>query len=44
MKLVNSFDKEIGFTNLEEAKNYYLPSEENDKDVRDIECYTGDDF
>lgn len=26
-ELVNSFDKEVSFTNLEDAKKYYQPSE-----------------
>lgn len=44
MRLVNNYDKEISFENLKEAKSYYLPSEEVDKNSRDREYYLGDDF
>lgn len=44
MRLVNSFDKEAVFDNLKEAKTYYLPSKEVDKDVRNKDNYSGDDF
>lgn len=44
MRLVNDYEKEISFENLEEAKAYYLPSEEVNKDMRNREYYLGDDF
>lgn len=41
MKLINDFDNEINFENLEDAKKYYLPENE-------IPCileeYLGDDY
>lgn len=40
-ELRNSVDYEIGFTDLEEAKAYYLPSEELDADVKNPDSYIG---
>lgn len=40
--LKNNYDKEIEFENLEEAKAYFLISEEQLKDLTDN--YEGDDF
>lgn len=44
MRLVNNFDKTINFENLEDAKKYYTPTEEVDKDTRDKSNYLGNDF
>ncbi len=40
--LKNNYDKEIEFENLEEAKAYFLTSEEQLKEL--IDNYEGDDF
>lgn len=40
--LKNNYDKEIKFENLEEAKAYFLTSEEQLKEL--IDNYEGDDF
>lgn len=44
MRMINSFDSEIEFTNLEEAKKYYIPTKEVDADMRNEDIYLGDNF
>lgn len=39
MRMINSFDKEVKFESLEEAKKYYYPEMELTE-----EDYTGDNF
>lgn len=41
-ELVNNFDTEICFSNLEEAKKYYYPNKVNDRDTTDPENFIGD--
>lgn len=43
MRLVNKYNDE-SFDNLEEAKTYYYPTAEVDKDAREESYYLGDDF
>lgn len=38
-ELVNSFDKEVSFTNLEDAKKYYYPSAEDDNQTKSSETF-----
>ena len=38
-ELVNSFDKEVSFTNLEDAKKYYYPSAEDDNQTKSSEDF-----
>lgn len=40
--LTNNYDPDINFENLEKAKKYYYPSEEDDKDVKNPDNYIGD--
>lgn len=41
-ELVNSFDKEVSFTNLEDAKKYYYPSAEDDNQTKSSEDFLGE--
>lgn len=40
-ELRNSFDKEVAFESLEEAKKYYLPKENKPCEIED---YLGEDY
>lgn len=45
MKIKNCFMREeIEFPGLEEAKNYFYPDSETDKEKKDPDNYTGDNF
>lgn len=41
-ELINSFDKEVSFTNLEDAKQYYYPNAEIDKGTKNAEDFLGE--
>ena len=44
-ELRNNFDKELRFTSVEEAKEYFCPSEELDKSIKDsgdFDSFNGD--
>lgn len=44
MELINNFDKEICFDNLEKAKKYFIPGAGVDSDIRSGDGYLGSDL
>ena len=42
--MINSFDKELVFSDLEKAKNWMIPTEDAKEQILDIENFSGDDF